>query len=70
MFKNRINAVRSLLAAGALVAGSAAHAALPTAVGEAITEYQTDALAAIGLVMAAGVAIWGLMKLASKLGWR
>lgn len=48
----------------------AAHAALPAAVETAITGYQTDALAAIGLVMAAGVTIWGLMKLASKMGWR
>lgn len=50
--------------------GGAAHAALPTGVSDAITTYQTDATAAIGLIMAAGVVIWGLMKLASKLGWR
>lgn len=49
---------------------ASAHAALPAAVETAITGYQTDALAAIGLVMAAGVTIWGLMKLASKMGWR
>jgi hypothetical protein len=47
-----------------------AHAALPEGVSTAITAYQTDATAAIGLIMAAGVTIWGLMKLASKLGWR
>lgn len=69
MFKNRINAARALLAAGALVAGSAVHAALPAAAGEAITEYQTDALQAIGLLMAAGVAVWGLLQLKRKLGW-
>lgn len=50
--------------------GISAHAALPTEVTTAITGYQTDALAAIGLVMAAGVTVWGLMKLASKMGWR
>lgn len=61
---------RALLASGALAAGTAAHAALPPAAEAAIGEYQTDALAALGLVMAAGVAIWGLMKLMSKLGWR
>lgn len=49
---------------------ASAHAELPAAVSTAITGYQTDALAAIGLVMAAGVTIWGLMKLASKMGWR
>jgi hypothetical protein len=37
------------------VLGASAHAALPEAVSTAITGYQTDALAAIGLVMAAGV---------------
>lgn len=69
MFKNRINAARSLLVTGALVVGSAAHAALPEGASTAITEYKDDAIMAIGLVMAAGVAIWGLRKLASKLGW-
>ncbi len=53
-----------------LATAGAAHAELPAAVSTAITAYQTDALAAIALVMAAGVTIWGLMKLASKLGWR
>lgn len=47
----------------------AAHAALPEGVETAITTYSTDALAAIGLVLAAGVAIWGLKKLGTKLGW-
>jgi hypothetical protein len=46
-----------------------AHAELPTEVSAAVTEYKTDALAAIGLVLAAGVAIWGLKKLGSKMGW-
>lgn len=54
----------------ALATAFSAHAALPPEVETAITAYQTDALAAIGLVMAAGVTIWGLMKLASKMGWR
>ncbi|MRT19140.1 hypothetical protein FYM52_02015 [Comamonas sp. CAH-2] len=70
MFKNRINAARALLGAGALAVGSAVHAELPAAAGTAITAYETDALQALGLVMAAGVAVWGLMKLMSKLGWR
>lgn len=61
-----------VVAAPALVfvAMGSAHAELPTSVSTAITEYQTDATTAIGLIMAAGVVIWGLMKLASKLGWR
>lgn len=50
-------------------AATSAHAALPTEVSTAITNYQTDAVAAIGLIMGAGVVIWGLMKLKSKMGW-
>lgn len=60
----------AVVQAAALAAAGSAHAALPEAVSTAITTYQTDAVAAIGLVMAAGVTIWGLMKLASKMGWR
>lgn len=63
------NAIRGA-AAMALAAVGTAHAALPDGASAAITEYKTDALAAIGLVMAAGVAVWGLNKLASKLGWK
>lgn len=59
----------SALAFLAATAGTA-HAALPEGVSTAITAYQTDATTAIGLIMAAGVIIWGLMKLASKMGWR
>ncbi len=62
--------IGAILAAASLTVGTAAHAELPAAVATSITAYQTDALAAIALVMAAGVTIWGLMKLASKLGWR
>lgn len=69
MFKNRINAARALLASGFLIAGTAAHAELPTAVSGAITTYQEDATTAIGLLMAAGVVIWGLLALKRKLGW-
>lgn len=53
-----------------LASAGAAHAALPTGVDAAITSAQTDMLAAIGLVIGAMVAVWGLLKLASKLGWR
>lgn len=62
------NAIRGA-AAMALVAVGTAHAALPDGASAAITEYKTDALSAIGLVMAAGVAVWGLKRLANKLGW-
>lgn len=46
-----------------------AMAALPEGVNTEIGTYKTDALAALGLILAAGVAIWGLKKLGSKLGW-
>lgn len=47
-----------------------AQAALPEAVGTAVGDAKTDMLAAVGLVIGAMVAVWGLLKLASKLGWR
>ena len=56
--------------AGLLGAVASAHAALPEGVSTAIAQYQTDATTAIGLIMGAGVVIWGLMRLASKFGWR
>lgn len=52
-----------------LATTGAAHAALPTGVADAVTAYQTDATTAIGLMMAAGVVVWGLLVLKRKLGW-
>lgn len=49
---------------------ASAFAELPASVATSITEYQTDTLEAIGLVIVAGVAVWALMRLASKMGWR
>lgn len=60
----------AIVSALAFLSTLPAHAELPTAVTTAVTGYQTDATAAIALIMAAGVTIWGLLKLASKLGWR
>lgn len=63
--------VRKYGAAGAaLLLATQVHAALPEDAATSIATYKTDATTAIGLVMAAGVVIWGLLKLASKLGWR
>ena len=59
--------VAALVAIGA--ASGSAMAALPEGVSTEITTYKTDALAALALILAAGVAIWGLKKLGSKLGW-
>ena len=63
--------VTAVVAVGTVAAGAtaSAHAALPAAVETAITGYSTDAGTAIGLVIGAGVVIWGLMKLGRKFGW-
>jgi hypothetical protein len=60
-----------LAAAQAFALGLAvsAHAALPTEVGVSVSTAKTDLLEAIGLVMAAMVAVWGLRKLGQKMGW-
>lgn len=59
--------VAALVAIGA--ASGSAMADLPAGVSTEITTYKTDALAALALILAAGVAIWGLKKLGTKLGW-
>ncbi|WP_142747577.1 major capsid protein [Mycobacterium tuberculosis] len=61
----RLASIPAVLAATA----GTALAALPDGVTTETTTYKTDALAALGLILAAGVAIWGLKKLGSKLGW-
>lgn len=60
MFKNRINAVRSLIASGALVAAGAANAAVDAAVTTKITEAAAD-VATIGaavLVVMVGIKVF------------
>lgn len=64
--KTRLAAIPAFVLA---TAGSA-HAALPEGIENAITAAKTDMTTAIGLVIAAMVVVWGLLKLASKLGWR
>lgn len=60
-----------LAAVPAFVAASAgsAFAAVPAAATTAITEAGTDMLTAVGAVITAMVAVWGLKKLGSKMGW-
>ncbi len=60
------------LAFWAMLAGlmTQAHAALPETIATDVAAAKTDMLAAIALVIGAMVAVWGLLKLASKLGWR
>lgn len=46
-----------------------AFAALPASITTDVGEAKVDMLAALALVIGAMVAVWGLKKLASKLGW-
>lgn len=61
-----------LLSTPALTLGilaSQARAALPEEVTDAVDEYKANALAGAGLILGAGVVIWGLVKLGRKFGW-
>lgn len=69
MNKSRFSKYAAAAAASALVLGQSAYAALPTGAAEAIAQYQTDAVSAIGLLIAAGIAIYAVKKLGSKMGW-
>lgn len=53
----------------AVATTGAAHAALPQEITTAIGDYQTDALSALALVLAAGAAVWALRTLGRKLNW-
>lgn len=66
-----MNKYFKMSAVGAAVATMAgqASATLPLGLADAITAYQTDATTALGLIMGAGVIVWGLIKLKAKLGW-
>lgn len=57
MFKNRVNAVRSLVASGVLVAGNAI-AAVPADVTTALTEAKADGILVATAVLIAIVAIY------------
>lgn len=62
------NIQRGLLAVGVLVSVGA-QAAVPAEATAAITTAGADMLTAVGAVIAAMVAVWGLKKLGSKMGW-
>jgi hypothetical protein len=55
--------------AATLLISTGAQAALPAAASTAITDAGVDMLAAVGAVIASMVAVWGLRKLGSKMGW-
>jgi len=62
------NIQRGLLAVGVLVA-TGAQAAVPPEATAAITTAGTDMMTAVGAVIVAMVAVWGLKKLGQKMGW-
>lgn len=65
-----MNALRKLSPVAVLtLVGSQAYAALPAGAETAITTMQTDVVTAIGLVIAAGIAIYAVRKLGQKMGW-
>jgi hypothetical protein len=68
MKKNIFIKLAAVPAFVAATAGSA-MAALPESVSGDVATAKADMLAGIGLVIGAMVAVWGLKKLASKLGW-
>lgn len=57
-------------AGAALIAAGSAHAALPTAVTDAITTGQTDMTALYTALIGAGAAIWVLRLIARKFSFR
>ena len=67
--KKALFARLAIVQAAALSAAGAAHAAVPEAVTTALDATKTDLLSAIGAVIAAMVAVWGLKKLGQKMGW-
>jgi len=67
--KKQFLARLAVVQGAALVAAGAAHAALPEGAAAAITTYQTDVVTVIGLMIAAGIAIFAVKKLGSKMGW-
>ena len=64
-FFKRLAAVQT----AALLASGAVMAEIPAAVSTEITTAKTDLMAGGALLIAAGVAFWGLKKLGTKMGW-
>lgn len=66
---NKVQLFARLSTLAALAVAGAANAAVPAAATTAITEAGTDMLTAVGAVITAMVAVWGLRKLGQKMGW-
>lgn len=66
---NKVLALRLAAVSVLSTLAVAAHAALPAGAEAAITAYQTDVVTVFGLIIAAGIAIFAVRKLGSKMGW-
>lgn len=66
---NKFARVVAVASGTALSLVQSAHAALPAGAAEAIEAYETDMVAALGLLIAAGIAIFAVRKLGQKMGW-
>jgi hypothetical protein len=67
--KRALVAKGSALATLVLVGTTQVHAALPSGSAEAIDAYKTDVVTVLGLLIAAGIAIFAVRKLGQKMGW-
>jgi hypothetical protein len=67
--RNVLRKFGAAIVAAPLALSTQVHAALPTGATEAIGEYETDVVSAIGLLITAGIAIFAVKKLGSKMGW-
>lgn len=65
----RAKSVLVVAAISASMLSVSAHATLPPEATAAITEAGTDLKLAVGAVIVAMVAVWGLRKLGAKMGW-
>jgi hypothetical protein len=66
---NRSNLLKLATLGFASTVGAQAMAALPAGAETAITTYQADVVTVIGLMIAAGIAIFAVRKLGQKMGW-
>lgn len=60
--------MKKIAAAVAAFGSVAAFAEVPAGFATAVTTYQTDVVAGIGLLTAAGIVVYGAKKLGQKLG--
>ena len=69
MLKNIKSRYVAVVAVPLATFAASAHAELPAGVETAITTAGSDFVNAVGMVMGAMVAGWGLMKVGRKFGW-